>query len=306
MTSMIESVLGMLTGDILGNVSKQIGMPEEKTQQVLPDVIALITSALAKNSSNKRGAQALSKALAKDHDGSLLNNIIDYIGNYMNGDGDGILKHVLGGNRTAAESVISKKTGIDTGTIGNLLTMVAPLIMGILGKTQKQQGFDFGGLADILKSEQKQAKEIVPEAEEVLKKKPKANIPIKNKSLQKKKPVITDIRDAKVPQDVFDFAEAKLKSSPDKYKNVDLRCQFDITGKNGGKWYVLANDKKKIISKGIMENPISTVIISDDDFIKMVRGELNAPMAVLTGKVKITGDMNHIVKLVETLLNRDV
>ncbi len=302
MSSIIESVLGMLTGEALGSVSRQIGVSKEKTQQILPEAIALITSALAQNSSSKKGAQALSDALSKDHDGSLLNNIVDYIGNYLNGDGNGILEHVLGSKRTAAESAISKKTGIDPGVIGNLLTMVAPLIMGILGKTQKQQGFDLGGLVDILKGEQKQAKEIVPEAAEILKKKPKTDIPVKNKPLQNKKPVISDIRDVKIPQEVFDIAEEKLRSGKEKFKDADFRCQFDIAGKNGGKWYVMADNKRKTVAKGVMENPISTVIIQEDDFIKMARGELNAAMAVLTGQVKIIGDMNHIVKLVETLL----
>lgn len=303
MSSIIESVLGMLAGEALGSVSRQIGVSKEKTQQILPEAVALITSALAQNSSSKKGAQALSNALSRDHDGSLLNNIVDYIGNYLDGDGNGILKHALGSNRAAAESIISKKTGIDPGAIGNLLTMVAPLIMGILGKTQKQQGFDLGGLADILKREQKQAKEIVPEVSEILKKKPKTDIPVKNKpSLQNKKPAITDIRDVKIPQDVFDIAEEKLVSGQEKFKDADFRCQFDIAGKNGGKWYILADSKRKIVAKGMMENPVSTVMIQEDDFIKMVRGELNAPMAVLTGKVKVIGDINHIVKLVETLL----
>jgi putative sterol carrier protein len=112
-----------------------------------------------------------------------------------------------------------------------------------------------------------------------------------------------DISKVKVPQDVFDIAQEKLQSDPDKYKGTNFKCQFDIKGSTGGYWYVLANDEKKEINKGQLANPIATVIMKDSDFIKLVLGRLNAPMALLTGKIKIKGDMNHIMKLVDTVLS---
>lgn len=168
MSSMLESLIGMLSGDTLGKISKQVGVPEEKAKEALPDILAVLTGALAKNSSQQQSAQSLSNALAKDHDGSILNNLSDYINNYKSGEGDGILGHVLGGKRTALEQGLSKKTGLDMGTIANLLTMAAPLIMGALGKTQKQQGFSLDSLTNILGSESSQAKSLAPGAIEIL------------------------------------------------------------------------------------------------------------------------------------------
>lgn len=168
MSSMLESLIGMLSGDTLGKISKQVGVPEEKAKEALPDILAVLTGALAKNSSQQQSAQSLSNALAKDHDGSILNNLSDYINNYKSGEGDGILGHVLGGKRTALEQGLSKKTGLDMGTIANLLTMAAPLIMGALGKTQKQQGFSLDSLTNILGSESSEAKSLAPGAIEIL------------------------------------------------------------------------------------------------------------------------------------------
>ena len=111
-----------------------------------------------------------------------------------------------------------------------------------------------------------------------------------------------DTHKIKIPQNVFDIAEERLLSNPGKYSGANFRCQFDITGENGGQWYILLDDKKKEVSKGAMENPISTLIMKEPDFIKLVLGKLNVPMALLTGKIKIKGDINHIIKLVETLL----
>ena len=106
----------------------------------------------------------------------------------------------------------------------------------------------------------------------------------------------------KTPQDVFDIAEERLLSDPSKYSGANFRCQFDIAGENGGLCYILVDDKKKEVSKGVMENPTSTLIMKEPDFIKLVLGKSNVPMAFFTGKIKIKGDRNHIIKLAETLL----
>ena len=300
--SMIELLMGMLSGDILDKISEQVGIPKGKAQQALPDIMAVLTGALAKNSSRKQGAKALSNVLAKDHDGSILNNIIDYISNYQSGKGSGILGHVLGDNKPAVEQGLSKKTGLDMGTIRNLLTMAAPLIMGMLGKTQKQQDLDLSSLTCLLGNEQSQVQKMSPGAIDVLNQKPKSKTLPQKKIPKRKKVDKLDIKKVKIPQDVIDIAQGRLLSNPGKYKGVKFRCQLDIAGKNGGQWYILVNNKQKEIDKGAIANPIATVIMKDTDFIKLVLGKLNAPMALLTGNIKIKGDINHIIKLVETIL----
>jgi len=307
MSSLIESIMGMLSKDTLSKVGKQAGLPEDRARQILPDVLAIITGALASNTSNKKGAQLLSSALAKDHDGSILDNLADYIENYQSGEGNGILRHVLGNDRTLIESSLSQKTGLDVNSVANLLTMAAPLIMGVIGKTKKQQNLDTGSVTNLLKNEQDKAKTIAPEAIDILSKKLKSKTPVKKQVYQKNKiENKADIKNTgrvKIPQDVFDIAESKLLANPGRYKGVNFRCQFDISGKNGGQWYVLINEGKKVVSKGVIDNPTSTVIMKEQDFIKLVLGKLNAPVALLTGDIKIIGDVSHVIKLAETLLS---
>ena len=106
----------------------------------------------------------------------------------------------------------------------------------------------------------------------------------------------------KKPQDLVDMVEEELRSNPATYSGKNFKCQFDISGENGGSWYILIDDNKKEAIKGILKDPICTVIMKESDFMKLIRGQLNAPMALLTGKIKIKGDMNHAIKLVETML----
>ncbi|MFC2161651.1 DUF937 domain-containing protein [Acidobacteriota bacterium] len=164
MSSIIELLMDQLKGDTLGEISQKVGAREEDTAQAMPEMLGLLTEALARNSSREEGAQALSNALAKDHDGSLLDNLPDFINNFQDGPGDGILKHVLGARRSAVEKGLSKKSSLDPGSISKLLTMLAPLVMGSLGRSQKNKGLDVSALADLLGAERNQARRVAPQS----------------------------------------------------------------------------------------------------------------------------------------------
>jgi putative sterol carrier protein len=52
------------------------------------------------------------------------------------------------------------------------------------------------------------------------------------------------------------------------------------------------------VHEGTVDNPDLTVKMSDENFVKLFKGELNSAMALMTGKVKLKGDMNLAQKLV--------
>lgn len=107
---------------------------------------------MANNTKTEQGANGLLGALDRDHDGSILDDALGFIGNFSGGPGEGILKHVLGGNQTVVENGLSQKTGLSSGQIGNLLKIAAPLIMAYLGKQKKENsgGFDISNITNLL------------------------------------------------------------------------------------------------------------------------------------------------------------
>ena len=122
--------------------------------------------ALAKNASTPDGANALSNALDRDHDGSVLDNLMDIMqGNQQPQNskavnGAGILNHVLGNKQNSAVNMISKMSGLDNNKTGSLMTMLAPVIMASLGKAKRTNGLDAAGIASLLSgtvSQQKQS-----------------------------------------------------------------------------------------------------------------------------------------------------
>ena len=78
---------------------------------------------------------------------------------------------------------------------------------------------------------------------------------------------------------------------PDKAVGVDVVFQFDISGDKGGSWYAAVKDGECRVDQGSHNAPTTTIGMGDDDFVKMIGGELNAMAAYTGGKLKIGGDL---------------
>src|SRR5204863_6906733 len=87
--------------------------------------------------------------LTRDHDGSVLDDPSTALtGNA--GDGAGIVRHVLGDRQAMAQDGIAQISGLGVSQVGSLLTLLAPLVMGAIGRQQRSQGLDANGLAGML------------------------------------------------------------------------------------------------------------------------------------------------------------
>ncbi len=135
MDQILNAILSQIDGNTLEVISKQANVTPEKAQSALQSAIPILMSALARNSSTPEGAAALQNAVARDHNGSLLDNLGSLLGNQdVIEDGAGILKHVLGNKQGNVEQYLSKNSGLDGAAIAQILKMAAPIVMGFLGK----------------------------------------------------------------------------------------------------------------------------------------------------------------------------
>ena len=50
-------------------------------------------------------------------------------------------------------------------------------------------------------------------------------------------------------------------------------------------------DQKCEVKEGAHEKPTTTIKMGDEDFVKMIQGQLNAMSAYTSGKLKIEGDL---------------
>ncbi|NLU40415.1 MAG: DUF937 domain-containing protein [Bacteroidales bacterium] len=151
MSDLISSILSQFDDNSLQTISKQAGATPEQAKSALGDAIPILMNALARNNSSAVGAESLRNAIARDHDGSLLDNLGDFLNNPAMANGAGILKHVLGGKKQKVESYISNDTGLSGSAASKILEIAAPIVMGYLGKSSAG-GRDSNVLGGILNS----------------------------------------------------------------------------------------------------------------------------------------------------------
>ena len=162
--SLLDMLQNQLTGEPAAQIGKQLGTDRDGAQKAIGAALPALMAALAGNAARKDGGSALASALDKDHDGGVLDDLAGLLGKGGTKEGDGILKHALGGRRQSVESEVAKQTGLDSGAIAGLLPMLAPLVMGALGREKRQKGLDVGGLVSMLSGEGQRAKEMAPGA----------------------------------------------------------------------------------------------------------------------------------------------
>ncbi len=78
---------------------------------------------------------------------------------------------------------------------------------------------------------------------------------------------------------------------PNKAAGVDVVFQFEISGPEGGSWHVMVKEGTCEVAEGKHSSPTSTIKMADEDFVKLIGGELNAMAAFTSGKLKIQGDL---------------
>lgn len=160
MSSILETLLGQLQGPALQQMASQVGADESTVRKAAATAIPVLLGAMARNAASDEGAQALHGAIQKDHDGSLLDNVQAFLGGNAGGraaNGAGILGHLLGSRAPAAATAVGQGSGLDASQAGRLMAMLAPLVMGAVGKVQRTQGLDPASLGASLQTEREQA-----------------------------------------------------------------------------------------------------------------------------------------------------
>jgi len=143
MSGLLDLINSPMGKQIISGVAGQTNQSEGKTADVLSMAMPILMGAMKRNSSSPEGAQGLMNALSSKHDGSILNDLGGLFGGGVDqsvmDDGAGILGHILGGKQSQVESALSSKSGLDAGSVSQILKVAAPILLGFLGQQTRQQ-----------------------------------------------------------------------------------------------------------------------------------------------------------------------
>ncbi|HSM01602.1 MAG TPA: DUF937 domain-containing protein [Acidimicrobiia bacterium] len=159
MQHIVDTVLDKLGPHGLDTIAGKLGLDRADAKRGVTTAVTALTGALAHNASKPEGARSLDSALERDHDGGIFDNLGDYLGDFAAGPGKAILGHVFGSKEPTVEKAVADKSGLPLDKVVPLLTMVAPLVLGALGRRKKEENLDASQMATTLAEERAAAAE---------------------------------------------------------------------------------------------------------------------------------------------------
>ena len=182
--SLTEELMGQLQGAPMQSLAQQLGVDSVQAEQAVGVALPMLFGALGQNAAQPQGAADLLGALQRDHssvNGAMdLGGLIGGLGGLLGGAGGGggagglgdvlggllggggsqagagaILGNIFGGQQQQAESQLGQATGLG-GNAGQLLAMLAPLVMSFLASRVQSQGMGANDLGDALGQERGQ------------------------------------------------------------------------------------------------------------------------------------------------------
>lgn len=149
MTALTNDLLSQLQGAPLQQIAQQLGVDDGQAAGAVGAALPLLMGALGKNASQPQGAEALFGALQRDHAGAP--DLGGLLGMVLGGaqsrqtDGAGMLGHIFGGQQTTAEQHLGTATGLGSDRAGQLMKILAPIVLAYLAKRMFSGGQEGNG-----------------------------------------------------------------------------------------------------------------------------------------------------------------
>lgn len=163
---LMQLLKDQVSGQVMEQISQQVGAEPQQAASAADGIFASLLGGLANNAASPAGLQALMGALDKDHDGSVIDDLMGMVtGNAQAANpnavnGVGILGHILGDQQENVAQQVSESSGLNASQVMKMMPILAPIVMGLLGKmkngglqtagAQADNGFGMDDLAGVL------------------------------------------------------------------------------------------------------------------------------------------------------------
>lgn len=100
---------------------------------------------------------------------------------------------------------------------------------------------------------------------------------------------------SKSVQQVFDLMPRRLR--PEQTEGIDAIIQMDLEGDEGGQWCLIISEGVLTVSPGVCDNPNMTMTMASGDWLDIANGVANSMGLFMSGKIRISGDMQLAIKM---------
>ncbi len=156
--SLLETLGSLITPQIVGSLASRLGESEGAVQKGLQSGAVSLLGALASKASDEGFLGQILGLLTSGAGGTnLLGSLPSLAGGQPNaavtGLGSKFMGMVLGGNETVVTDAVGRAAGLKSSSASSLLSMAAPLVMGLLSQKVTQGGLNAASFGKLLTSE---------------------------------------------------------------------------------------------------------------------------------------------------------
>src|SRR5262249_45802401 len=165
-TDLVSEIVEVVSPTISSRIASALGLDPAATQKAIVVAAPVIISALISYVSKPQGANKLNEVVRKQEPGMLSSwaNVIGEPGQKALIDqGASVLTSLLGGKTFSGVSqAVGQYAGIGEGGAKSLMGLVGPVVLGVLGREQRDRGLDASGLANFLTSQKNNVSASLP------------------------------------------------------------------------------------------------------------------------------------------------
>jgi OmpA-OmpF porin, OOP family len=170
-STILDSLMGMLGPNVVGPVASQLGESSETVQRGLQTGGAAMLAGLAAKAGQQGFMSQIFNLVTNPANTSgALSGLTSNLGALAGGVtgsplgslGSQFISSIFGSNLSSVTDSLGRSTGISSSKMGSMLTMAAPLVLGVLGQHVRQNGLGAADLGNTLKSEASGFQRLLP------------------------------------------------------------------------------------------------------------------------------------------------
>ena len=165
--NLLDMAKSYFNTELVNQAGSSLGESEGGISKALSAIIPSVIGGLADKASSTDGANAVAKMATEQNESGILNSIGSFLHHDSNSDllskSSGIISSLFGGGQSnMLTSLISNFSGIKSSSVGSLLSMAVPTVLGLLGRHTAENNISAGGLGSLLSSQKSAAMSALP------------------------------------------------------------------------------------------------------------------------------------------------
>ncbi|HXX69860.1 MAG TPA: DUF937 domain-containing protein [Polyangiaceae bacterium] len=156
--NLMDTVRSQITSEAVEKASASTGESPENTRRAMNGAVPALFAGLAQSVSARGGAERILGAFGQGGVSGLVGRVTGSSGTESPaaaGDGQGLMSKIFGERTGAVSHALAESSGIKNESATHVLSFVAPLVAGVVGKAISSRRLDAGGLSGLLLGQRK-------------------------------------------------------------------------------------------------------------------------------------------------------